>query len=1100
MAPDSLEPVLRAVEPAARLVCERHLRKVLHHLADRGREVAPNPALPHRIARDDLVEADVLPPEVLAGDESPLLLLTNPTDRLITGLPRGEQLRVYWRLLFRAAVGAAIDRKLAGGSLTPEDCHQRLKAFGPAAEREIGYVLETEHEIDPQAYTTTRYRAFAAAYLDLHRFAPAAAEEYFPSLPTPAMVERVIGADVDADALFTRTRPAGAADPEPYPPPDQRWSEPDRAMATPLPPAEEQSRLLVRANAAEERGNFVRAAVLRTQAAGATDGDDRDRAVTAARTALGKLVDRIGDVRNWDHETRQEWRQALAPLLEAAAHGIWPRAARCLYELQKIPGDLSREVYAADLVEWMRTLGRRPVKRPLVHAPPVLLMMHLRKAHKQLLRSDIGEQARLRLDRLVNHEIHDTEHTIRHTLTPVITAALTDAGFQPATRVEEVARDKLVAELLDKVCEAGYLRIGDVRDAIARNQLKMPDLSGPGQLVAGDALLKADTNLTYALDGIYRRGEFYLRGLQRGSSLFFGTPPGRLVFLYLVLPFVGAFMTVVAAQEMAHIGGSIAGFVSKILAPKPTKMVATASGPTPAPDDLVTADEVDFDPETGEVVWLDQDEVGNLATQVFTSSASAKPKDGKHSELHIPWPVVIGLGLFYLPLLHVPPFRRAVAGGLRVLWSGVRLVLWDFPRGLWQSPQVKAVRQSRLARFADKYLGAAGLVTFAVVVGMAALGATPWRVFKWGGIVFAGAVIAANTRWGWMVQERLGETVSDWWRVVRVNLIPGLIAAILDFFRRVANWVEQRLYAVDEWLRFRGGDSQGSFALKAALGLLWFPVAYVVRFVFYLLFEPQVNPVKHFPVVTVSHKVIFPMYPSLAELLNISDKTAIGIIFCIPGIFGFIAWELMANWRLYRANRPERLKPATIGSHGETMRGLLRPGFHSGTVPKLYRKMRHACRDGHPEQAARHHHDLHHAAEAVHRFVERELVPLLEGHPDWGKVPVTVGDIHFGCQRAGFDLHAPALGREPVAVSFENRHGTVEATIDRTGWFDKLTAKQRAVLVNALRGLFDMAAADRFDGCDRGCEANGEGKPTPADLARAVTWDEWVAGWVKKPG
>ena len=30
----------------------------------------------------------------------------------------------------------------------------------------------------------------------------------------------------------------------------------------------------------------------------------------------------------------------------------------------------------------------------------------------------------------------------------------------PTNTVEEVARDKIVAELLDRVCERGYLRIG----------------------------------------------------------------------------------------------------------------------------------------------------------------------------------------------------------------------------------------------------------------------------------------------------------------------------------------------------------------------------------------------------------------------------------------------------------------------------------------------------------------------------------------------------------------------------------------------------------------------------------------------------------------
>src|SRR5207248_691090 len=161
------------------------------------------------------------------------------------------------------------------------------------------------------------------------------------------------------------------------------------------------------------------------------------------------------------------WRNGLTPLLDPAASGDWPRAARCLYELQKIPADAGREVFAVDVVEPIRTLGRRPVKRPLPHAPVVILLTRLKAAHRQLVRSRVGDEARVRLDELLHAEIHRTEHRIRSTLGPVIAATLTDAGFRPANRVEEVARDKAVAELLDRVCDRGQIRIGDLRDAVA---------------------------------------------------------------------------------------------------------------------------------------------------------------------------------------------------------------------------------------------------------------------------------------------------------------------------------------------------------------------------------------------------------------------------------------------------------------------------------------------------------------------------------------------------------------------------------------------------------------------------------------------------------
>jgi hypothetical protein len=378
---------------------------------------------------------------------------------------------------------------------------------------------------------------------------------------------------------------------------------------------------------------------------------------------------------------------------------------------------------------------------------------------------------------------------------------------------------------------------------------------------------------------------------------------------------------------------------------------------------------------------------------------------------------------------------------------------------------------------------------------MLLLGISPWFLLNWGIWIWAALTVAYNTPWGWVVQDRVTEAISDWWRLVRVNLIPGLIATIIDWFKMLANWVERRLYAVDEWLRFRGGDSQSSLAVKALLGLLWFPIAYVFRFVFYLLVEPQVNPVKHFPVVTVSHKVIWPMVPQLVELTGFSVWTVSTFINGIPGIFGFIAWELKENWRLYKSNRAPRLKPVMIGSHGESMRGLLRPGFHSGTVPKLYRKLRHASRS----RVSWLHHDLDHAGEGVERFLQRELIDLVARSPDWGRTRVETSAIRFGCQRVKVELAAADLGPDPLVMAFENVYGKIDFSVEQVGWMDKLTGPQRTVFVLALRGCLDMAAVELIDGVPR------EDGDTPlgtdlADLGRRVTWSEWIERWSRADG
>jgi hypothetical protein len=671
--------------------------------------------------------------------------------------------------------------------------------------------------------------------------------------------------------------------------------------------------------------------------------------------------------------------------------------------------------------------------------------------------------------------------------------------------VEEVARDKLVAELLDRVCERGYLRIGDLRDAVARNRLKLGDLEGVSAFIGGDALLRADTRLAYALDGVYRRGEFYLRWIHRFVGLFFGTPWGRALTLYLAVPFGGAFLTLMFAEELRHMGGKIAAFVGRSLGPKPARPQgppiepATPPGakvpePTPPP-----AGSWRFDEEEQEYVWVLQSEAGREALAkglhgIFTSSARATPEqEAHHASLLIAWPTILGFGVFLLLVFHVPPFRRAVFTVLGHLWRAVRAVLWDLPRAVWASPLVRAIRLSSTARYLRRHCATPLLLSLLLLGILFLFGLNPWYLAWYGWVVFVGLLVIYNLPEFGRLQDQIAEALSTWWRLIRVNFLPGLFGAIVDAFRALANWVERKLYAVDEWMRFRSGDSQGSLVTKALLGLLWFPIAYVTRFMFYLLVEPQVNPVKHFPVVTVSHKVIWPMVPGISEWLGVSELKVGMVVNGIPGIFGFIAWELKENWRLYRANCPPVLKPVMIGSHGESMRGLLRPGFHSGTVPKLYRKARRAQLAGNRARAAAMHHELEHTAEGVHRFVEREMVPLLQGCPAWGGVAVAVAAVRFGVQRAEFELAAPALGRDPFVLALENIGGAIEASVVALGWVDKLTDAQRAVLVFALRGLFDMSAAARFD--DRARSADALEEPGLGALLRPVPLAEWCARW-----
>ena len=239
---------------------------------------------------------------------------------------------------------------------------------------------------------------------------------------------------------------------------------------------------------------------------------------------------------------------------------------------------------------------------------------------------------------------------------------------------------------------------------------------------------------------------------------------------------------------------------------------------------------------------------------------------------------------------------------------------------VWRSRTIRGVRHSWAVQFLIYHFSSPLLITVLLFAILLLVGVSPWFLFRWGIWIWAGLTLAYNTPWGWVIQDRIAEAISDWWRVVRVNLLPGLISTIIDWFSMLANWIERQLYAVDEWLRYRGGDSNSSLALKAIFGLLWFPIAYLFRFVFYLLVEPQVNPVKHFPVVTVSHKVIWPMVPQARR----DDRRLGGDDQHVRqrrsrNLWVYRLGSSKENWRLYRANRPRRLRPATIGSHGESL-------------------------------------------------------------------------------------------------------------------------------------------------------------------------------------
>ncbi|MBW2526129.1 MAG: hypothetical protein JRI23_18250 [Deltaproteobacteria bacterium] len=784
-------------------------------------------------------------------------------------------------------------------------------------------------------------------------------------------------------------------------------------------------RLLRAADVARAKGNDVRAALLRATAATALDSREVEEQLRRDLRQLSQRINTALSLREGlDPEIAGvQWASLLAMLVDEAVRTRRLRysvEARLLYDLQLAAVAHERPQSAVDLVTWGLSRGRRPVVRPLPATREVRIARRIHAAAKKVRHTRIDTPDRRLLAKMMRWASERADRNVRLALRPEIVRALTTVGLVPRDAPEQLACDKLVEELLDRIVQRGFFSFAHLRDAVSRNQLKLDDLAGGGQWLRGDQLLAADRLLAEVLDGVYRPGEFYLRGLQRLSSLPFGTRIGRALFLFVLLPFGASF---VLLEGLAHIVvNPIAGLFG--------------AGP-----------------------------FGLLTLPSFVATA------------------VVLLGLIHLRWLRTAAWKLLTLIGWLLVALFVRIPRWMLRRTL-----VKRVLRTRLVQATVRRVMVPVLVTAPVVL-LTPIGGLPleWAV---------GAALATFGVLSVLMTSRVGDFAEgvffDWfaprWRTFSTQVLPGMLRLIAELFRRLMDRLERGMYRVDEWLRFRSGQSNLVIAFKATVGLVWAAVAYVTRLYVTLLVEPELNPLKHFPVCTVAHKLMLPLTPAihvalqhpLAGLGPVISNTFAGVTtFLLPSFFGFLAWELKENWKLYRASRPKALSAATFGPHGETMGRLMIPGVHSGTLPKLYDRLRRAAQR--EEEAARARGDaarkrpasegargsfregIEEVELAVRRFVEREFVALLARSPLWTGGEVTVTGVHLVSNRVRIQLSCPALGPEPCEIAFEEKGELLLGGVATPGFLADLPAEPspvRVLLENALAGLYQLAGVD----------------------------------------
>ncbi len=957
----------------------------------------------------------------LASLGDPVLLLPEPDPTWLAERDAEAALRYVWSQLFHLRVHAALDAEVAAGKLTPHLVKRLVHALGQVELDASRSVLLAENLLPARASETEAVTELVATYLELQHFQPPMLEHYFPGL-APRMALLITQLGLDVPVLLARSRPVGAPEtPRPAGGDAARTRVPTGRLrlgglyldrSPDVSATARREHLIAQAAGHEERGNLVRAmALLRRSLAFGPPDERTDRSLADIERLLEKLCAALVRLLGGDDDARARWLRALRPLvLEGELEGgrYWSQRVRLLYDLQKACDDATPK-HTADLVGWALSLGSLAVRRALPLRAPVLVYRHLKRALGRLARVrrfDGHERLRAALESAVA----TADEVARARLDPPLRETFETVGVQARGRAEEVARDKLLAELLDTVLARGDLQLGDVRDALSRNQLKLPDLGGVGELLKGDGLLRVDRELSLRLDGIYHRGEVYMRGLQKGVSLMFGTAAGRFLFLYFLLPLGGAFTVLEGLKHM-------------------------------------------FSPFVGLTGGENIHALAALREEVYAGLGLA-PQVVHHGA----W---LLLGVFFLGLLASRVFRsRVTTVGKRLARRGKAALA--MPLKLLQHPRIARFYHSAGFFYAMRYF--VQPLAFAWVASL--LLPHDWQIeLLYLAMVFTAVAVGATTLVWRRLEGRLLDGLVRLWLGLRHRFLPNAYRFIVTTFRRALEGLDMLLYAVDERLRYRPGEARASVVSKAALGVVWFALTYLVRVYTKLLVEPQVNPIKHFPVVTVAHKLMLPATGLLFSLLSTpliallgtwAGGTIAGVtVFLLPGVFGFLAWELKEGWKLYASNRASTLQPVMVGTKGETVGGLLKPGFHSGTVPKLYKNLRRASARGYERETHIARAGLAQVELQLRRWTERELLAPLALLP--AAPALQLEGVRLHANRIQLEL---ASDGERAVMVFEEQSLRLLASLPEPGFFARARGEARDSLHGALLGFYKLAGAE----------------------------------------
>ena len=498
----------------------------------------------------------------------PVIAVSRLSSRETSSLSDAQILARLWRSVFHARVHVAFESKVRAGGLDAAALRERIDRIGQTEFDEIRAILRHDDLVLPPYDDREVYVEFAAIYLELRYFAAGLLVTTFPGISAHDDLDALFATDIDVGPLLDAGRP-----PEIERPVAQTiggstvvthsthaaFAIADAVTLEPVSPRKAQ-KLIAQAGAARASGNDVRAALSAARAASVEDDAVRRQADALTKEALTSLGQRLsaalqppgppGDERM--SRSDPSWSSLLLIVGDRAAAERATRysvEARLLYTLQLAALAHERPESTVDVPGFLLSRGKRKVVRPLPATREIRVARRLDEAAKLVRHTRVAAADRKLLAKLLDWANERADDNVRAAIRPRLHAMLERVGLVAKSDPERLARDKLCAELCDSILEHGFLTFGLLRDAISRNQLKLHDLSGAGELWSGDALLGADRILDQELDGLYRPSDVYLRGFQKLSSLPFGTRIGRFITLYFALP-IGAAAIVLMALKV----------------------------------------------------------------------------------------------------------------------------------------------------------------------------------------------------------------------------------------------------------------------------------------------------------------------------------------------------------------------------------------------------------------------------------------------------------------------------------------------------------------------------------------------------------------------